>query len=644
MEGLTSNSGPEWALLDAAPDAMLVVDALGDIVFANRRAESLFGRSRVELCGASLARLLPERFRERHARHFESFFSSPRTRPMGAGLTLRGLRADGSEFPVDISLGPAEVAGRSVVIAAVRDVSARQAIEDELLRSREELATALQSMRETEQAPFQLASLLANIQETIVAIDAKGVIQFANRNSGLLGHEGKPLPGSYWLDQVPPDQRAAATSAFASVLATGVASTLEVAITAPAGSTHWFTANIAPIRRDQGNVGAVIVSREITRKKQLEAQLVASERMASMGTLAAGVAHEINNPLASVVGNLDLALQEAKALTDQFGLSNDLLAELGDARDGAERVRLIVRDLKLFSRIDDVATGAVELQRVLDSTLRLAWNEIRHRARLVKLYGEVPEVEGNASQLGQVFLNLLLNAAQSMPEGHVDANEIRVSTTAQGGSVLVEISDTGCGMTPEVQQRLFQPFFTTKPVGVGTGLGLAICSRIVKGLGGSIEVRSAVGVGTTFQVHLPVARTVTQLAPAPNLPPRVQMRRGRVLVVDDEPMIGTLLRRTLGVEHEVVTTTTAAEALARFALGERFDVIFCDLMMPNATGMEFYEELQRQVPDQSDRIVFLTGGVFTAQAREFLENVEHLQIEKPFDRAQVRKLVNDLVR
>ena len=382
-------------------------------------------------------------------------------------------------------------------------------------------------------------------------------------------------------------------------------------------------------------------------QKKLQDQLLISDRMASMGTLAAGVAHEINNPLACVMANLDLATRALGRNGNEPATGDlaEIREELRDAREAVERIRNIVRDLKVFSRSPDDQTGPVELQRVMESTLRMAWNEIRYRARLVKHYGETPPVEANEARLGQVFLNLIVNAAQAIPEGHVEDHEIHVTTGVEpGGGVVVEIADTGVGMAPEVMARLFTPFFTTKPVGVGTGLGLSICHRIVTGLGGTIDVRSEVGEGTTFRVVLPAAQhdVPAQAASLPAAQP--SGRRGRVLVVDDEPMITRAVQRILGGEHDVVAMDDPAAALQRVIAGERFDVILCDLMMPQMTGMDLHAELSMRARDQAARMVFITGGAFTPEARSFLDHTPNQRVEKPFDPMQLRALINDRIR
>jgi signal transduction histidine kinase len=389
---------------------------------------------------------------------------------------------------------------------------------------------------------------------------------------------------------------------------------------------------------------------------KMRERLMISERMASAGTLAAGVAHEINNPLAIAILNLsqtvetvaritamakDLASQGSRAATTLSGHLSQLSEPLGDMGESLERIREIVRDVKLFSRPDDVVTSSVDIRRVADSSARMAWNEIRHRARLVKHYGEVPIVHANESRLGQVLLNLLVNAAQALPEGHVEQHEIRVTTrTGNDGEAVVEVADTGCGMSKETVTRIFDPFFTTKPVGIGTGLGLAICHGIVTELGGTIEVESEVGRGTVFRVLLPAgqqSRTSLKVAKA-----YTPGSRRSVLVVDDEVMLGQALKRALSPHHDVTVLTSGVAALESITGGERFDAILLDVMMPNVTGMETYERLQRQVPEQAKRIIFLTGGAFTPRAREFLDRVPNPRLEKPVEADALLAAIHEL--
>ena len=382
--------------------------------------------------------------------------------------------------------------------------------------------------------------------------------------------------------------------------------------------------------------------------KKSEASLIVEGRLASVGRVAAGVAHEINNPLAYVVMNTTVALEELQRVQAAAppllrGALGEAIAALREARAGSERVRLIVRDLKVFSRSDAESRGPVDLVRVIESSVSIAWNEIRHRARLVKDLQPVPEVLANESRLGQVFLNLLVNAAQAIEPGAPAQNEVRIFTRREGDRGIVEIRDTGSGISPEMQKRIFEPFFTTKPAGLGTGLGLAICNTIVNALGGELSVESAPGKGSTFRVSLPLA-PASMAPPVSARAPAQTLRRARVLVIDDEPSVGNAIRRALLVEHDVVPVAGAKAALELLARGEAFDAVLCDLMMPEMNGMQLYEELSRTFPALAQGMIVMTGGVFTATAQEFLDRLPNQRIEKPFDVQTLRAILRSALR
>jgi signal transduction histidine kinase len=393
-------------------------------------------------------------------------------------------------------------------------------------------------------------------------------------------------------------------------------------------------------------------------RRKISQQLLISERMASVGILAAGVAHEINNPLAVIIANLDFVHQKMDEMVHALHPPGDgaagggptmdwlaaRLAEIGeplhDSQEAAERVRFIARDLRVFARTSDEEKGGpVSVPDVLESAIRMASNEIRYRARLVRDFGDVPPVAANEARLGQVFLNLIVNAAQSMPEGDSGTNEIRIVVRRQGDNhVAVEIRDTGSGIPPEVLPRIFDPFFTTKPAAVGTGLGLAICHRIVSALGGELSVDSSVGSGSVFRVVLPRAREAVAES-KPVATQAVPVRRSRILVVDDEPTLCTTIERMLSREHSVTTVTSARQARELIGAGEEYDLILCDLMMPEMTGMDLHAELLLENPQQAEKLIFMTGGAFTPKARMFLDQVPNLSIEKPFTLTMLRQLI-----
>jgi ligand-binding sensor domain-containing protein/signal transduction histidine kinase/CheY-like chemotaxis protein len=383
-----------------------------------------------------------------------------------------------------------------------------------------------------------------------------------------------------------------------------------------------------------------------------QAQLVQAGKMAAVGTLAAGVGHEINNPLSYIVSNLEHAHEEAGALVRLEGAeqSRERLREmqqvLREALTGADRVRRIVRDLKTFSRQDEDLRGPVDLRVVMDSAAKMAAGELKPRAQLFREYAaDVPPVEGNEARLAQVFLNLIINAAQALPEGRPEQHEVRLVLKRGGaGEVVAEVRDSGCGIPPEVLGRIFDPFFTTKPVGEGTGLGLALCQAFVAAMAGRIEVESQVGKGTVVRVTLPTASGPVQRVSRGGSDREPGVVRGRVLIVDDDPLVSAALRRTLAREHEVEVVVSSRRALELLLSREGdYDVILCDLMMPEMTGMELHAQLEAEKPEQAQRMVFITGGAYTPTAKAFLERVSHPRVEKPFEPEQLREQVRECV-
>jgi PAS domain S-box-containing protein len=267
---------------------------------------------------------------------------------------------------------------------------------------------------------------------------------------------------------------------------------------------------VVPLRvaEFEGGPATLLLVRDLTEQKQLQARLMLADRMASVGTLASGVAHEINNPLAYLASNLRFIQERLSEQAQQSGWSvpPDLSEALAEALEATERVRMIGQDLRTFARDSEEQRGFIDVPRVIDSAAKIAWREIKNRGRLVKDYQPVAGVFGNESRLGQVLLNLLVNAAHALPPERWEYNEIRVTTRmGEARQVYIEVRDTGTGIAPEHLPRIFEPLFTTKPVGVGTGLGLPICQDIINTMGGHIQVESTLGQGTVFRVVLPVA-------------------------------------------------------------------------------------------------------------------------------------------
>jgi len=390
---------------------------------------------------------------------------------------------------------------------------------------------------------------------------------------------------------------------------------------------------------DDGRFERAIVSVvDMTGERELQQRLLLAERMSAIGTLTASIIHEIKNPLTYVWNHLRRLRKQGPELPAETA---ELLEE---AYDGAERIRVITNEINVLSHGGDgVEIESVNLKQVLDAAIRIAEPEIQHRAAVLREYEEGHlYVRGSRTRVSQVFLNLIVNAAQAIQPGDRMQNTITMRARSMDKDrVCIEVQDTGPGISPQMLRRIFDPFVTTKPAGRGTGLGLSICRRIVHSLEGTIEIQSHPGQGTVARVVLPKApraqRPLTVPPPSMSAIRRAAGGKLSILVVDDEPVIARLIQKAL-IDHDVRTAGDGREAVA--LMGEHaFDVILCDLIMPEMTGMDVYRAaLQRSTP-MHERIVFMTGGAFTQRARDFLESVPNRRIEKPFELGHLERTI-----
>ncbi len=416
------------------------------------------------------------------------------------------------------------------------------------------------------------------------------------------------------------------------------------------GTMVWLRDNARCVRDDGGKVlyyeGAVV---DVTEAHRMADQLVHSERLASLGVLAAGIAHEINNPLAYVVTNLGFATEElhqclgAGAQQDLSEALTEVAQALAEAADGAERVRGIVKQLSSFARDKDDSAAFSNMGDVVESAVRMVQNELRHKATLHLDVAALPPVVGNPTKLVQVFVNLLVNAAQAFADQPVEHNEVRiVGRLGDGETVIIDVSDTAGGIAPDTLTRIFDPFFTTK-ARMGTGLGLAITQSTVSAAGGSIDVHSELGKGTTFSVTLPVSQSVEAPAPSQRHHSSIPAApRQSVLIVDDEQLIGRSLRRTLRPDYDVTVVTSARQAVATIESGAWFDAIICDVMMPEMSGTELHRWLLEAHPKQASRLAFITGGAFGGQAADYLQQQDRRTLSKPISNQEIRALLLDI--
>jgi PAS domain S-box-containing protein len=669
-------------LLDGLPDAIVVVDPEGRVVYINRAADTLFGYAPGELLGLPAEILLPERMRPRggyrkiaeELTDGRTIFVSVRSRN-GVEIEVELAASTSGDHVVaslrrrrDVVQVEADQVYRLVfdhapigiwhfdargVITACNDKFAsiigsparvlvglnmlslpdprivfcvKAAISGELARFEGEYTSATSKKVTPVHADFTpifgtlpdgsrgvlggvgLAEDITDREAAQVALrrseasfrtliesapDAVAVYRdgrFIYVNPALLrilGYDGPhELLGRPVLDVLHPDERREFGEEWVSLKDTDQP-IREARFLRKDGRPVLAEVEARAIHFDGGDA-IIVLGRDITERKQLQQRLAQADRMASVGTLAAGIAHEINNPLAYVLASLDLTKRKLEMLKNGRVELEATLTQVGaavtNAREGAERVSTIVRDLRTFSRADPNRRVPVDVEGVMDSAANMAWNEIGKRARLVKDYGGVSAVWGDEARLGQVFLNLLINAAHAIPEGDPTHHEIRVTTRdLSGEKVIVEVHDTGSGIQPEMIERIFEPFVTTKPIGEGTGLGLSICHGIVTSLGGEISVVSEMGRGSLFRVILPSGSM------------RARGDRRRLLLVAPS---GASLARELGRRHEIVVAATAEEATELLLHDDRFDLVLCNLD-------ELKAEIRRLRPGVDERFVRL---------------------------------------
>jgi PAS domain S-box-containing protein len=559
---------------------------------------------------------------------------------------------------------------RQLQAAQERSTELEQQLRDQGAAQAGALAAANEALRKSE-ARFQ-AMLRSNPIATTLTRLSDG--QFLDVNEAflqLLGYERSAVIGrtavelGLWVDL---EKRAETMNC----VRTGAAGQIESQFRARSGSIRTVVGagTVVQVGDDQC---VLAMNVDITERKRLQAQAAQADRLTTMGTMAAGVGHEINNPLTYVLHHVETLAKEIPEIASAVGrLCSKLRARVGpevfstiagddaarveparlqtaadrarEALDGVIRIKNVSRSLHALSRNERPDSSTLDLTVPIESALKLTANELKHRARVVRDFGRVPDVWASEGKLAQVFLNLFLNAAQAIDEGHAEENSITVRTWAEADTVCVEVSDTGVGIAPENLQRIFEPFFTTKDRTDGSGLGLSIAKNIVTSFGGDIEVASDVGRGTRFVVRLPVRRPSSVSPAVPSALERsVTPGRGRILVVDDEVLIREVLVQLLGRDHEVIAAASGREARALLEKDAAFDVILCDLMMADVTGMELHAWLVTNDPALAERTVFITGGAFTERSAKYLAGVGNPRIEKPFAEDTLKRVVSGVM-
>ncbi len=623
------------ATLDALSDPVVVLDRGGCVQLVNAAAARLLAEEAEAILGRPLAALLPDRIHEVDGTPIlERLQRAAEAGPRPVRVPF--LRSDGVEIHqvVQVTTTRADGVGPVTILMLRSPADGPNDLEMDPLH----LAAPAPSPESSYRVVFEsvpVGVLHFDSIGRITACNEMFVEQMGSSRQLLLGLNLCTLPNAEVVACVQQSLRGE-TGLFEGEY-----------VSATGGRRRLYRAMFSPIVRDGAIEGGVGVVEDITERRVIERRLAEGERMASLGRLAAGVAHEINNPLAYVRTSLDIARRRLEQYSETGDPAHLEAVDDGFRRafDGVERVRVIASDLKTFSRGDDGSWMPVSVAKVVDTAVNLAMAQIKGVATLERDIEGAPYVMGSETRFVQVLVNLLVNAAQAIEQAGGDGHTITVRVRSRADRVRIDVEDTGVGIPRERVDHVFEPFWTSKPRGMGTGLGLSICHGIVTSAGGDIRVlRSAPDEGTTVRVELPASphRASRPSSPEGPDPAAPTTSRPRVLVIDDEIRLAKTLALGLGDRFAMDIVGEGRAALERLRAPEGYDVVICDLMMPGMSGMDVFETIRAERPELAERFVFMTGGAFTERARDFLAQHELRRVEKPFALEDIERIVGEV--
>jgi PAS domain S-box-containing protein len=637
-------------ILEAIPDAAIAVDRDGKILHVNGQTEVMFGYSREELIGQPIEVLVPERYRGRHQGHRGEYVQQPKIRRMGAGLDLFGRRRDGSEFPVEISLSPVQTESGTLVLSAIRDISDRKKIEEDLRRANEELAQ--RTDRELWDYRTRLAAIVDSSDDAIIGKDLNGVVTEWNRGAErMYGYTAEEIVGNPLVTIVPKDHHEEIARILETVRQGESVKYLESLRIAKDGKVLNVSISVSPIRDTSGKIiGASTIARNITEQRRAEDQLRQAQKMEAIGRLAGGVAHDFNNILGIIVACSEL-------LRDRVSAIPGLQQYVDNIRKASDRGASLTRQLLAFTRRKPAHPIVMDLNERLRETAKL----------LRPLMGDDVEVmlvnragaaliEADPGQIDQIVMNLAVNARDAMPKGGkliLETSEVNFDDAfarqhppmTAGHYVLLAVSDSGIGMDQSVVSRIFEPFFTTKEVGKGTGLGLANVYGIVQQSQGHVFVYSEPGKGTTFKVYLPSAEEkIERVGISETQPELAKAPEATILLVEDDELIRGLTRQMLEeYGYRVLEASDAVSALKLVQInGNRFDLVLTDVVMKGMSGPELIRELNQA--NLAPKVIYMSGYTGDLIGGHDFENTGSTLLEKPFSRASLLKAVYDSLK
>ena len=635
---------PEF--VEAFPDALVAVEPDGTIAQINSQAEELFGYRREELLGQKIELLVPERYRRNHQGHREDFGHNPKIRRMGAGLDLYGRRKDGSEFPVEISLSPIAAGDRPLVLSAIRDISDRKRIEEELRQAHTELSR--RTSQQIGEYRGQLASIVDSSDDAIIGKDLDGRITAWNRGAErIYGYAAEEMIGKNVSLLAPGDRPDEIPKILERIRGGESVEHFDSVRIAKDGRRLDVSMSVSPIREAGGRViGASAIARDITAQKRGEEHLRQAQKMEAIGRLAGGMAHDFNNILGIINACTEL-------LRTRIDSTSDIGQYVSNMRKAVDRGASLTRQLLAFSRKNVVQPQVLDLNERLKDVSKLLRPLMGEDVEIViSPRPDAAIVEADPGLLDQVVLNLAVNARDAMPNGgkfiletsKVKTDEIFSQMNkplSAGDYVMLAVSDTGVGMDPGTVSRIFEPFFTTKEVGKGTGLGLAMVYGIVQQAGGHIWVYSEPRRGTTFKIYLPSAEhklgTEAKMEEEAPIPRREGVT---VLLVEDDELMRQLTRQLLE-EHgyRILEAKDGQDALAiASSLSGRIDVLLTDVVMRGVSGPELVSRLNGSRP--SMKTVYMSGYTGELIGQNDIATQGIPLLEKPFTRTGLLRILD----
>ena len=625
-------------LLEALPDAIVAVDDNGTIVQINSQTQELFGYTRNELLGQKVEILVPESYRPRHHQHREHFTAAPKTRRMGADLDLYGRRRNGSEFPVEISLSPVYTENGTLVLSAIRDISDRKRIAEELRRANEELHR--RTSEQLGEYRTRLASIIDSSEDAIIGKDLDGTITSWNQGAErIYGYSPEDVVGKHISILAPSDRPDEIPEILRKINRGESVEHFESARVAKDGRRLDVSISVSPLRDAKGDVvGASAIARDITAQKRTEGQLHQSQKMEAIGRLAGGVAHDFNNILAIISACTEF-------LRDRMDRAPETSQYIENIKKAIERGSSLTRQLLAFSRSSVIQPRILDLNERLKDVGKLLRPLMGDDVEiLIVSKSPAAVIEADPGQLDQIVVNLAVNARDAMPRGGKFILETRAEKLDEafaeqhqnvpaGKYVLLAVSDTGSGMDEATVSRVFEPFFTTKETGKGTGLGLATVYGIVKQSAGHIMVYSEPGHGTTFKIYLPSADHKIGFATKSEVETVSPKRHGTtILLVEDDEIMRALTRQLLQEHGYTVIEADDGKSALQWVEShpDPIDLVLTDVVMRRMSGPELADRLHAAYPNL--KVVYMSGytGELIAE-REVLKRGITL-LEKPFTR------------